>query len=394
MAQEGTWRWTHRAGLALATILLAGLAIEAGLAIWAPQVYQLPGVWEFDETLGWRHRAGVSGRLRTPEFDVTYHIDAEGLRVPATAGEAVVPDHDESAPAIEPPVQLALYGDSFAEGWGVEARQSVASQLADTIAQRQRSARVSNYGTAGYGTDQQLLLYTTIGRSRDSDIVLVLFYCNDLWNNASPRAIGVERGDKPYFTLEPDGLLRLQGVPVRRHPHWDRPPSSAWTGVSHVASLISTSLRPARLPTEEQSTYYGALFGRPTEIDAATNSSGPLWELTCRLLGSFHDAVAADGRKFVIVYAPSILQIEPHVRAQRLGTVGGAAEYDMMKPNRLLASWAVREQVAFLDLTPAFLQHREEGGDLFYDDSHWRPEGHRVAATEIADFLDQVGWLH
>ncbi|MBT3344907.1 MAG: hypothetical protein HN712_23700 [Gemmatimonadetes bacterium] len=401
----------RRVLLALGSVLIVVLAAEILLAWLAPQIHQLPHVWEFDQTLGWRHRAGASGRLRTPEFDVPYQIDDAGRRIrrAATVPTSKAPSNSvdpaawadgihEAIPgiqpdALEPPhdkhLRISLYGDSFAEGWGVEAEQSLAGQLETTLRDRQVSATVLNYGTAGYGTDQELLLYSSTGRSQDSDIVLVLFYGNDLWNNSSRQAIGVERGDKPFFSIGRDGLLRLEGVPVRRHPTWDRRLAFSLVGSSHLASLVAASLRPAEIPVAQQAAYYAGLYGADS-----SSMRTPQWELTCRLLKRFHDTVTAEGERCVVIYAPSVLQVEPEAWASRRMLYGLDDEYDLMKPNQTLAAWATEADVPFLDLTPAFLQKQQGGTRLFYDDSHWRRAGHHLAAVETAAFLDSMNWLH
>ncbi len=49
---------------------------------------------------------------------------------------------------------------------------------------------------------------------------------------------------------------------------------------------------------------------------------------------------------------------------------------------------AVSKEIGFLDLTPDLRSAAEEGSILYYrDDSHWSPEGHRVTAQSLSQFL-------
>jgi hypothetical protein len=368
-------------GLTAGAVLFALLIGELILEIWAPQVHQLPLVWEYDESLGWRHRPESTGRMRTPEFDVEYQIDAGGLRVETEASQPGV--SKGSTPRI------ALYGDSFAEGWGVEARQSLSGQLRTLLQHDHPGVSVSNLGVAGYGTDQQLLLHMQVGRRLSSQIVLVLFYGNDLWNNASRRGIGVERGGKPFFTLDSTGTLRLQGVPVRRDPAWDRDAGLMTSLLRrwHVPALLAGVLRRDEISSGQHDAYYAGLYGRDAPKYAQQ------WQLTCRLLSRFRDIVEAQGGFFAVVYAPAIVQIETENWERKRKRFALDGSYDLMKPNHILSGWARQQGVHFLDLYPAFLQEHLAGGRLYFKDSHWRPEGHRLAAIETRDFLRRQGWL-
>lgn len=328
--------------------------------------------------------------MRTPEFDVTYQIDGGGRRVETDATQADVSQETSQLEVSEGSMpRIALYGDSFAEGWGVEAHQSLSGQLRSLLLADHPGVSVSNLGVAGYGTDQQLLLHTQVGRQLASDIVLVLFYGNDLWNNTSRRGIGAERGDKPFFTLDSLGTLRLQGVPVRRDPAWDGDASFTRSLLRqwHVAALLAGALRRGEVAAGQQDAYYAGLYG----WDAPEYAQH--WQLTCRLLARFRDTVEAQGGFFAVVYAPAIVQIESSNWERKRQQFALEGSYDLMKPNHILSAWARQQGVHFLDLYPAFLRQHLAGGQLYYKDSHWRAEGHHLAAIETRDFLHKQGWL-
>ena len=83
----------------------------------------------------------------SPEFDVEYRINSRGLR------------DSETDPSEAQGKRLVLLGDSFAEGWGVEIGQAVSEQLEERLSTGGVPGEVFNFGVAGYGTDQQLLLF-------------------------------------------------------------------------------------------------------------------------------------------------------------------------------------------------------------------------------------------
>ena len=217
-----------------------------------------------------------------------------------------------------------------------------------------------------------------------------MFYGNDLWNNGSPRGMGAERGYKPYFRPTRDGRLQLRGVPVPNSRFWDRAAAGrapvrqrlAWylSERSHLFALVRAALSP-EVSTGEQRAFYGGLYG----VDE-TGEFTAVWDLSARLLAEFAARIRQSGARPLLVYAPSIAQVEEgHWRAKRdlHGLVG---EYDLSKPNRLLAVIAARHDLPFVDLGPAFAQ-APESPDLYYGDSHWTPAGHALAARVLAEVL-------
>lgn len=352
----------------LATGLLLG---EWLLGLWAPQLYRRPPVWRYDARLGWAHIPGASGRQLTPEFDVEYRINAAGQR-----------DIEFPPPGAGDENRVLLFGDSFAEGWGVEMDQGLARRLDELMP----AGQVLNFGVAGYGTDQELLLFLDKGRAYRPQRVIVLFYANDLWNNASPRGIGAERGYKPYYRLGPGSRLLLSGVPVPKTAFWadDYWQSRPWhqrlerylAQHWHLFALGRKALTPS-LPKQQQSKYYDGLYG----VDPA-GKWDKVWDRSGRILAAFDQAVKDAGARMLLVYVPAIVQVEADNWRNKRQLHGLVGEYNLQKPNERLAAIADQYGIDFLDLFPGF----EAAGErvLYYRDSHWNAAGHALAARLIA----------
>lgn len=367
--------------------LVAGLLIgEAIIRLVAPQLYRRPQVWEFDPRLGWRHRPGSSGLLVSPEFSVPIEINTDGLR-----------DRLYSRAKSPGAWRLAVFGDSFAEGWGVPVQASVSKVLEQKLQQNRpnQTTEVINFGIAGYGTDQELLLYETQGRSFSPDLVLVFFYANDLWNNAVDRGIGAERGYKPFFRPGPDGKLMPMGVPVRKVPQWDE---AWWDGQPwprrldralsqrlHLYALVRKAAMPEEVAAGQRQEYYQGLFG-----EAGEPRSTALWSLTESLLSAFADQVEEAGARLVVVYVPSIVQVEEADWRAKLELSHLSGSFDLERPNRELAEITARQGLRFIDLTATF---REQGATrvLYFRDSHWNEAGHALAAEVMAATLMSEG---
>ena len=370
--------------LALFGLLCGLLLAEAILALALPQLHRRPRAWQFDSELGWRHVPGAHGRLVSPEFDVEYRINSRGLR------------DSETDPSEARGKRLVLLGDSFAEGWGVEIGQAVSEQLEERLSGPGSPVEVFNFGVAGHGTDQQLLLFERHRRAYDPDIVLLLFYGNDLWNNALDRGIGVERGFKPRFVPGPGNSLRLTGVPVRRSRYWDfdrrlpldrrlsRYAFEHW----HLAALLRKAFSQ-EVPAAQRRDFYLGLYGTGADAERFEKA----WRTTARLLLELDTRVRGAGARLLLVYVPAIVQIEPEDWEAKISGLGlPGEEYALDKPNRRLAAAAAGHGIPFLDLSPAFLAAAVTE-TLFYRDSHWNAAGHALAADTIAGFLYEQSWL-
>lgn len=363
--------------LILGGLLLGVFVGEMGVAWLAPQVYRSAGVWQFSSHLGWDHIPGQRGQMVSPEFSVVYQINAGGLR-----------DRNYTQKKPYGTKRFLVFGDSFIEGWGVEEQETVAKRLEHRLGDD--GIEVINFGVAGYGTDQEWLYFKQAGVAYQPDQVIVFFYGNDLWNNASKKGIGAERGHKPYFRPDRTGKLRLKGVPVRKTLFWDkeRLQQRPWKDRlqqylyehCHLYVLIRQAFR-ADLPRQQQQTFYQGLYGLNTD-----ESLNRLWRLSGDILAGFNTSVRQSRATMLLVYIPSIVQMNEadwHVKRELNGLVG---EYDLLKPNRELAAIAATHQISFLDLYPAF-KESSKSKKLYFDDSHWTPAGHELAAQLIERYL-------
>ena len=369
-------RYAPKIALALASLTL-GIALgELALSLLHPQLFRRPPVWRYDPELGWSHVPDRVGRLVTPEFDVEMRINSMGLR-----------DREFASTKAAGVRRVALFGDSFVEGWGVPIEAAVSRRLEACLRRENAAVEVANFGVAGYGTDQALLFFEQQGPRFGADEVVLFFYGNDLWNNASRRGIGTERGFKPYFRVRGNGRLVLAGVPVKQSSFWQQPADS-WPLAArleryfsqhwHLYRLLQKAWQPA-VPRGQQQDFYAGLYGADVRF-------APAWALTGRLLAAFKHSVEQRGARLTVVYVPSIVQVEEDNWRAKRDLYGLIGEFDLRKPNAQLAGFAEQHGFALLDLLDEF-REKAQHQTLYWRDSHWNAAGHALAAERLCAHL-------
>jgi hypothetical protein len=113
-----------------------------------------------------------------------------------------------------------------------------------------------------------------------------------------------------------------------------------------------------------------------------------VFERTALILKALADDVADSGASMLVAVIPDRLQVysrEQQVLAESLGQ--DEASFDWDKPQRELATFFEQEGIAWIDLLPAF-RTASEGATLYgRGDTHWSPDGCRLAANLIGDAL-------
>lgn len=339
---------------------------------------------EYDAQLGWRGRPRARGPYTTSRFSIQVALNSGGWR----DDEPVIPGSSGDLR------QIALLGDSFAWGYGVDRETTFGERLEASLT----GWRVQSYGVCGYGTDQELLVLRQSALAIRPRIVIVEFAVgNDIDNILAARAY---RLPKPRFVLE-DGRLSLQGVPVPRTEDWQR---AARTGArdfmtAHVrlyawvrprwAALKPRLGRLLRLAREDLADggVRIRLFAREAPERVRQG-----WTLAEALLGAVRDEAASVGAPLVILVVPDRFQVEDDLWEQAVQELGlDRSAYHRERPNRVLAEIGQRLGVVVVDPLAVLRARASSGASLFIpDDPHWNEEGHRLAAEELRRALEPL----
>jgi GDSL-like Lipase/Acylhydrolase family len=312
---------------------------------------------EHDPLLGWHLIPGVRTRHHSAEFDVEVAINARGFRQ-----DPPVPD--TRTPGV---ARLAVLGDSFTFGQGVEERERFTERLAADF-----GAEVVNLGVPGYGTDQALLQFTHMdGAERSADLVVLAWFVDNAARNGDLQRDG---RPKPAFELR-DGALALRNVPV---------PEQTSGGVADSAAE-QRSLQGLRTFLWSHSRLYvlarrqfGARLmrgdgdARPAWVSACREDSAA-WLVTRALFAELAAAAQSQGARSMVLLIPDARGLLP-----------GAPD-DCQQAARQACAEA---GLPVLDLTPAFRDALRSGArPYFARDGHWTPAGHALAAEQLGAFI-------
>ena len=350
--------WRGRLLLLAGSVGAALLLAELGLRLAAPQP---TGATPFVEhpTLVTRMAPGASGRISLPGvYAYRWAHDADGMRTAGRSLDGRSPDDDVAEGSV------LILGDSFAYGMGVEADETLASRLSESLGTRGANVRVRNGAAVGKGPAYALRLLETVGRSWRGDAVVYVFYPNDFANLRHRR----------YAGLGPTGHLvhpRGDAPNVRRRARLGNLPGMRWVAErSHVAGLVRRAALAAA----------GANGLGPETVDLDTTATPVAYHtadvlpLAGEVFAALDSTVQARGGRLITLYAPSAAEV---AYTRRTGAPS-ADERAFDRVRRTLGLDGVTT-------TPALAASELAVGQLYYPEIHWRPPAHALAASTVLD---------
>jgi hypothetical protein len=380
--------------LALVGIILAGALLGSeGLFRMVRLVTCVPSLggdlYRPDDTLGWAHRPGADVTLRgcngrDQEFYAHVEINAEGLRD--------VPTPLKAAGSRR---RILVLGDSITEAVQVDFEQTFVELLERKLTTTERPVDVINAAVAGYGTDNSLVYYETMGRNYDVDEVLLVLNYNDIAENLPMLYEAgwdmMQRNPKPAFFLEPDDSLRRVWLKAEGIPESvEVSPLRLWLLRNFYALRTLDRYRRGelRLGSEEKKFRPAPVTG--IFVKPSTAVWARAWRLSHHLLAELDRQVQKDGRKFRVAIFPARGAVTDK------GWYRERAVVERLQGHKW--NWLAYEEKAALILKhigietialgPALRSAHSEQTPLFFDvDVHMNPAGHAVTADTLAEAL-------
>ena len=388
------------AALAVAALLAGALIIEGAARAWvhaslARARRQAPplALSRYHEVLGWDKTPGAAQTVRRPEFDITLQFNSKGLRGP---------ERDYAKPPGTR--RVLILGDSFAEGYYVEEGQTVRAVLEDLL-DREGCGRweVINGGTIAYSTDQEYLFYKTEGHRYGAEAVMVLFYYNDLYYNASEVGPGGE--PKPYFEVD-EGALVARNSPVpapakgllnRQEPGVPAP--KPWHGSIALRLLSNRTVDAsprlhrllARLGLVEPVSTAPPKEYWPFSRDHAREVND-MWERTHHILAALKADVEGHGARLAVLYVPVRFEVNDRVWELSRQRYHMGRRWDRDVVFERLRAVCDDLGIPLVDPRDELRRQEATGAPAYYTrDVHWTAFGNAVAAHALEPVVKS--WL-
>jgi lysophospholipase L1-like esterase len=377
-------KWVLRI-VVMGVLLIMTLALlESSLQLIGSPPIETDHQWlfvEHDASRGWRNIPNAEGDYVTAEYSVRLQYNARGIRGPERS-------------YAKPPgtYRIVVLGDSFIEGSSVAQEDRVTEKLEKLLNATQSSwrAEVIALGTGGYSTDQELLWLEGEGLRYQPDLIVLMFYFNDVWYNIQSQSW---RGAKPLFVMEGE-TLRVANVPI---------PAARPSGFARFKAWCKARSRLYALSLGVRSWLYEAMIkvgltspSPPPELAVYRKTVTPevthAWYMTRALLQRMQQVAEASGASFLAFHIPFRAGIYPLDWAAFRVRYGLAAEdWDLDE-----VSWnfmaACRESIICLEPTARFVERAQILGKnaerLYYHEGDlWNANGHALAAELLAEYV-------
>lgn len=341
-----------------------------------------------------------------PLHRFSFHTDAEGFR----------------NPAVRERFTIAALGDSFTDAMTMAGEASWPARLEAMVGEP-----VQNYGTAGFGPQQELLvLKDYVAAHRPRTVVLAFFAGNDIFDAeafaAFQRSGGtvrraqqgwrikdvVSRADTWFVVSALRAGQKLLGAHQDALAAAEPEPAPVVTAPSPLAAVpafdsgwFDLEVGGRRLRWAFMPPYLNTL-----NFSRADLTARPGWRLTSDAIREMQAVSRSFGAEFVVMFVPfksqaylPLLEAAWSKDAIRsafqfyLELFGHAIDVDRMLANRLaqnqmMAQLCAEAGIPFLDTTPALSAHAATGENVYFpDESHLNQVGEALIAEQLAAFL-------
>ncbi|MGA7459042.1 MAG: hypothetical protein WBW69_02365 [Candidatus Korobacteraceae bacterium] len=261
---------------------------------------------------------------------------------------------------------IAVIGDSFVEDLTVPGPELMTSRLAAL-----QGEPVANLGQATYGPQQEFVVLKRYALPLHPHTILWLF------SEAS------DLGDVLYYDRT------INNPPGFWHDAWRR------SFTRRVYYMIKHSFNPSQKPDgAKYSGIFPAADGQRRTLYFNTETRplnqeelGALHE-TVNILSAAQDLAAADGIRLVFVFVPMKFRVyQPYCDFPAASLCSKWGSNDLAERlQKVLAAEAA--EIEYVDLTPVLRKAASQGVLTYYaDDDHWSPEGNRVVAQFLNEYL-------
>ncbi|RKZ87643.1 MAG: hypothetical protein DRR19_13390 [Candidatus Parabeggiatoa sp. nov. 1] len=290
--------------------------------------------------------------------------------------------------------RILAIGDSFtAASGGVPY-----SQHWPVLSEKHLKSTVSNQfdviklGVGGVGPRFELRLWQLEGSKLEAELV-VLAFCigNDFTDeqaSAVPRSLGHFLTESSYVFRLVHNLYRLKGVA--------RPTeiiASNQTDSKQQGGYETTDYRyDPNKPTFARQAFLDIVSSRMSITHNANRALfATLFANLKPVLLFFRDSVVNSNAKFVVMMIPDEYQVYPSLLKEAAHNKGHQPnDYQIDLPQTQLSQFFQENEIAYIDLLPAFIHEGKSKVLYRLQDTHWNIEGNQLAATLLTEYLAKM----
>lgn len=307
-----------------------------------------PKMMVVDPVLGWAHATNHSKTFTTEGTEARVVQNALGMRGPMPT-PAKSPDR----------ARVLVVGDSFTEAVQVDENDLFTARIATAHARLE----VLNAGVGGYSTVQKFLYLRERGFTLKPDIVLAMYFGNDLTDNCLSFYPAI--GPRPYATMEQGRLRVIEDAPADDFLKYALP-------LPFAELLNRYSVAYNFLNTRIYQPLHAERLREMRVADLRKAEQCPRLPILMALFAEMDRTARAAGARLLVALIPS----REDARA------GQAADIASILPECA----AIR--VACLSLLEPLHAAYQAGRKPYFDgDIHWNSAGHAVAAAALAPFI-------
>jgi hypothetical protein len=350
------------------------------------------GLYRNDPDVGWVCTPNIDERFSLPgSFDVRVVCNSKGLR------DA---EKDYAKPAgIR---RIAVLGDSFVWGYGVENQEMVSTVLQNLIP----DTETLNFGVKGYSTVQEVLRFETEALRYEPVLTLLFFCWNDLEDNFDSKDLS-----RPIVVFENDDGLKIANRPVQnRHKSpiklWFQHNVRVFGFARYSSELLQNKFKGKRrsevLRAKPQT--LKARSGKKSKnrrmefsmIDMyapPTPEMERAWMAMHMLLSKAKNLAERDGGNLIVVYVAMKEVMDKQIFAtemKRAGLNPDSETLDWDRPSNKLGEICAGLEIQYVDLTSVFRLHPEPHSLFLKKNAHWSAAGHRLAAETVAARIESI----
>lgn len=323
-----------------------------------------------------------SGAFKSSEWDVSYSISSLGFR-----------DREYGISKPENTFRILMLGDSYTEGYGVEAAESFSKQLekmlndksssgkANVGKSRQASAisrdyEVINTGVGSYSPIIEYLLLKYKGVALQPDMVILNFDWSDPYDDYVYSKLAVFNGSDVVAVQpaveKPKSLFGNVRAFLSRHSRVYQ--FFALRFASATSDIVPGALGSDRLIFLRDNltdSDYAALF----------NNSAPY-------LLKIRQLLQQNNVSFAIHVYPYALQVSAEAwKSGRKAFFFSGDKVYTAKPFAVVEEFGKENSITVVS-SYSYFRNRSDLPQLYFDyDGHWTPKGHEVVATALHDYI-------